>query len=99
MYTLSTRSNNDVLTKPCLEGKSSCMRRPQGVKGEYFFMYVYIISNLVVWLLFTIIEVDILKVVNVAPHNFTQIISLLYGDSKSLVAPLGLNLLLVFFPL
>lgn len=47
----------------------ACMRFPQGVKGEYFFMYACVISHIGARIPFNIFVSDIYKLVNVSPSQ------------------------------
>lgn len=67
LYIFSIGSEKYVLLEPCFEGKNAFIRRPQGVEGEYVFMYLCVLYIMGVGIPFTIFEISFLKLANVAP--------------------------------
>ena len=62
----STGREEDVDMLPCPPGKIVCVLRPKGVK-EIFHMYGAVLEEFGVKIPFTLFEMDVLRLLNVAP--------------------------------
>lgn len=62
----STSREEDVALAPCPPGEKVCSRRPKGVK-EIFHMYAAVLEEFGVRIPFTLFEMDVLRLLNVAP--------------------------------
>ena len=62
----STGREEDIILAPCSPGKIVCVLRPKGVK-EIFHMYGAILEEFGVKIPFTLFQMDVLHLLNVAP--------------------------------
>ncbi|AES78524.2 hypothetical protein MTR_7g032790 [Medicago truncatula] len=62
----STKREEDIVLAPCPAGEKVCTMRPKGVK-EIFHMYGAVLEEFGVKIPFTLFEMDVLRLLNVAP--------------------------------
>ncbi|KEH16385.1 hypothetical protein MTR_0202s0040 [Medicago truncatula] len=62
----STMREEDIILTPCPPGEKVCTMRPKGVK-EIFHMYGAVLEEFGVKIPFTLFEMDVLRLLNVAP--------------------------------
>ncbi|RHN40827.1 hypothetical protein MtrunA17_Chr8g0359141 [Medicago truncatula] len=62
----STKREEDIVLAPCPAGEKVCTMRPKGVK-EIFHMYDAVLEEFWVKIPFTLFEMDVLRLLNVAP--------------------------------
>ncbi|RHN51914.1 hypothetical protein MtrunA17_Chr6g0474441 [Medicago truncatula] len=62
----STKREEDIVLAPCPAGEKVCTMRPKGVK-EIFHMYDAVLEEFGVKIPFTLFEMDVLRLLNVAP--------------------------------
>lgn len=53
----------------CIPGEKLCIQRPKGVKDEMLHMYIVVLEELGVKIMFTPVEVDVLKYLKMAPSQ------------------------------
>ncbi|KEH26360.1 hypothetical protein MTR_6g053030 [Medicago truncatula] len=64
----STMREEDIILTPCPPGEKVCTMRPKGVK-EIFHMYGAVLEEFGVKIPFTLFEMDVLRLLNVAPSQ------------------------------
>lgn len=62
----ATKREEDIVLAPCPVGETVCTMRPRGVK-EIFHMYAAVLEEFRVKIPFTLFEMDVLRLLNVAP--------------------------------
>ena len=65
----SIEHEENVIMTSCIPGEKVCIQRPKGVKDEMLHMYVVVLDELGMKILFTPFEMDVLKYLKMAPSR------------------------------